>query len=279
MLHALVEIPQTEWPELRDLYEGQKKFTCAYNTIQCLIEWKTQNEELDIKIHSLDGDWRRDGTYVAIHKKPYNQVFINTLSENQERLLTALKMLNNKGNLNIFAYPERLIPTVEKFVLAEGLKKENFLADGTAWYHIDMEKAKQLPVHVPEGFTLRRLETKHAEQVNSVWPHWAPGTVIFVERMIAYNDSVGVFDSAGNLVAWSLRLPIGALGLVQVVDTHKRLGLGSLVVSEISKLIASKGLEVTAPVIFENAASRSMFEKLGFKPIDNVYWTPVPERT
>ncbi|XP_054744791.1 uncharacterized protein LOC129249154 [Anastrepha obliqua] len=278
MSHSLVEIPQDQWPELRDLYEGQKKLSCAYNTLQCLIDWKAQNEALDIKIYSLDGEWRSDGTYVAVKKKPTNYVFLNTLNENQELLLTALKLVNIKEPLLIFGYPGRLMNTVEEFFVGEDFSKETFLADGTFWYYIDKEKAKQLPVNVPEGYTLRSLETKHAEQVNSIWPHRRNDSVHFVELLIAYNDSVGVFDGAGNLVAWSLRLPIGSLGLVHVVDTHKRLGLGSLVVSHMSKLIASKGLEVTAPVVFENKPSRSMFEKLGFQTIDKVYWSVIPER-
>ncbi|XP_018793092.1 PREDICTED: uncharacterized protein LOC108971461 [Bactrocera latifrons] len=272
MANILVEIPQAEWIDLRDLYLVQKQLSSAYNTIQCLIDWKIQNEELEINIYSLNGDWRSDGTYVAIKKKPITYLFINTLSDNQERLLTALRMLKNKEPLLVFGYPERLTPTVKQFFIGRGAKEEEFEADGTAWYHIDKDKATQFALDVPEGFTLRRLDTKNAELVNSVWPHRTSNTLLFVERMITYADSVGVYDSSDNLVAWCLRLPIGSLGLLQVMESHKRLGLGSLVVCYMSKLIASKGLEVTAPVVFQNMASRSMFEKLGFKVIDNVYW-------
>ena len=31
-----------------------------------------------------------------------------------------------------------------------------------------------------------------------------------------------------------------------------------------------------APVVFDNVASRSMFEKLGFKVVDKVYWAYKP---
>ena len=46
-----------------------------------------------------------------------------------------------------------------------------------------------------------------------------------------------------------------------------------------SKLLAEKNIEVTAPVVDKNIASRSMFEKLGFSVIDKVYWVDKPATT
>ncbi|XP_067623903.1 uncharacterized protein [Eurosta solidaginis] len=275
MTHSLVEIPQAEWPALRDIYIEQKKFSNSYNTIQCLIEWKAASNEIDIKIYSLGGDWRRDGTYLAIMKEPVNYVFFNTLSDNHERLSIALNKLENEPTL-LFGYSKRLLPTVEKYIKNLGVRVEK--ANATIWFHIDKDKAKQFEVNIPEGYKHQRLELKHAEQVNSVWPHHGPGSIIFVNRLIKFNDSIGVFDKSDNLIAWSLRLPNGSLGLVQVMDTHKRLGFGSLVVKAISKLLAEKELEVTAPVLIDNIPSQKMFSKLGFKPIDEIYWALVPER-
>lgn len=66
--------------------------------------------------------------------------------------------------------------------------------------------------------------------------------------------------------------PFGAIGLLQVLESHKRLGLGSLLVRYLSKKIYEQGEAVLAPVLPENMPSRKMFEKLGFKIIDTVYW-------
>ncbi|XP_004530232.1 uncharacterized protein LOC101449533 [Ceratitis capitata] len=279
MSHSLVEIPFTHWIELRELYVGQKKLSCGYNTIQCFIEWKAQNKEVDINIFSLDGDWQRDGTFVGLIYAPLNYVFINTLSADQQRLLTALNTLKFDKPYMILAYQERLMPTVEQHFLDSGFRREDFKPHGVAWHNIEQEKALQFLADAPADFTLRRLERKHAGLVDSLWPHREPGSVAFVELLITYNESVGIFDSAGNLVAWCLILPMGALGLLQVLDTHKRLGLGNLAVRYLSKLIAAKGFEVTAPVVFQNVASRSLFAKLGFKPIGNAYFVVVPERS
>lgn len=68
------------------------------------------------------------------------------------------------------------------------------------------------------------------------------------------------------------RLPLGSLGLLQVEDSHKRRGLGQLAVKLMSKYLAEHDIKVTAPVVVTNVASRSMFEKLGFKIIDKVHW-------
>lgn len=72
------------------------------------------------------------------------------------------------------------------------------------------------------------------------------------------------------------RRPLGSLGLLRVLDTHKRRGLGNLAVRYLSKVLAEKDIEVAATVVFDNLPSRSMFEKLGFKVIDKVYWADKP---
>ena len=68
------------------------------------------------------------------------------------------------------------------------------------------------------------------------------------------------------------RLPQGSLGFLQVVESHKRKGLGNLVVRYMSKIVASKNEEVMGPVVVTNIASRSMLEKFGFTTIDHAYW-------
>lgn len=82
----------------------------------------------------------------------------------------------------------------------------------------------------------------------------------------------GIFRGLTNVSFDKYRLPLGALGLLQVENTHKRKGFGSLVVKLLSKFLAENNIEVTAPVVVKNVASRSMFEKLGFKEVDKVYW-------
>ncbi|KAL7738961.1 hypothetical protein ACLKA6_001356 [Drosophila palustris] len=81
-------------------------------------------------------------------------------------------------------------------------------------------------MHRPNpGITLRKLDVKDAPLINELWPHKFEGSVEFVKKLIVCNASAGACDADGNLIAWCLRNN-GALGLLQVVESHKRLGLG-----------------------------------------------------
>lgn len=70
----------------------------------------------------------------------------------------------------------------------------------------------------------------------------------------------------------SNRLQGGFLGALQVRKTHQRLGFGSLVTCEISRRLAALGQDVMALVSPENKPSCGMFDKLGFRVIDQCFW-------
>lgn len=53
-------------------------------------------------------------------------------------------------------------------------------------------------------------------------------------------------------------------------------GLGSAVVKTIFNQIAEQGIGVTATVKRANAASRSIFEKIGCQVIDEIHWLATP---
>lgn len=59
---------------------------------------------------------------------------------------------------------------------------------------------------------------------------------------------------------------------MQVKENHKRRGLGTLVTAAIARYIAEQGDDVMALVDKDNRASRGIFDKLGFKVVDNCYW-------
>ncbi|XP_061397713.1 uncharacterized protein LOC133333411 [Musca vetustissima] len=245
-MNKLIEIPPEKWPQLRDLYVEHKDKSCCYNTLQSFIEWINQEPSLALKIYALNSEWQTDGTYAA-HLSAFNQVFCNTLNEDLSDLITILNCFDNDNM--IAGFQHRVLPAVDKHFLDSGLTKEQ----------------------LPDNITIRDLNESNAEQVNSVWPHRSENSVEFVKMLIRLHKSVGVFED-DKLVAWVLRLPLGALGLLQVESSHKRKGFGSLVVKLMSKYLAEKNIEITAPVVDVNVASRSMFKKLGFKEIDKVYW-------
>lgn len=70
----------------------------------------------------------------------------------------------------------------------------------------------------------------------------------------------------------NIRLQAGALGALQVQESFKRRGIGSLVVTAMAKVLANKNMDTFALVGNTNESSKKMFEKLGFSRNDNAYW-------
>lgn len=64
----LVEIPQSEWMELRDLFlVNWPENHVAYHTIDNFVQWYRKESDIkNLKIYSLNGSWRSDGTYVIV---------------------------------------------------------------------------------------------------------------------------------------------------------------------------------------------------------------------
>uniref|UniRef100_A0A1I8NS10 N-acetyltransferase domain-containing protein n=1 Tax=Stomoxys calcitrans TaxID=35570 RepID=A0A1I8NS10_STOCA len=265
----LIEIPFEKWPQLRDLYQHKKDLSSSYNTLQMCINWIEKDPQLQVKIYTTSKEWHVDGTFVT--EAPITGLlFCNTLKEDFTDLVNTLNHFDNSKMVG--GHPERLMLAVEKHFLDSGLNKEQFRSDGGVWQYISREEALNFNTDLPENITTKGLDVTHAEQINRVWPHRFEGSLTFVEHLIKFNKSVGLFEGE-QLVAWCLIYPLGSLGLLQVEESHRRKGLGKLVVKIMSKYLAEQGIEVTASVVTTNSTSRSMFKQLGFKIIDTVYWT------
>lgn len=67
-IDKLVEIPTKDWIELRDIFLLRwPENHVAYHTIGNYINWFRVAPKIPhLKIYSLNGTWRSDGTYVVI---------------------------------------------------------------------------------------------------------------------------------------------------------------------------------------------------------------------
>lgn len=67
-LDKLVEILPNDWIELRDVYQlNWPDNHVAWHTINNYINWFRMEPHIKhLKIYSLNGSWRSDGTYVII---------------------------------------------------------------------------------------------------------------------------------------------------------------------------------------------------------------------
>ncbi|XP_034667480.1 uncharacterized protein LOC117900992 [Drosophila subobscura] len=271
-MDSLVEIPRGDWIKLRDLYDKQDPSSHGYMCINNYINWVKKEPELPIRILSLNGDWQKEGTFlISVEMGHKYHLFFNTLNDDLSPVTKALECLKPTNDQYLFfGYRSRFDPVI-RHIGKTFLTKELSFTDGV-WYYATKELVSTFTIEVPNGIRLDNLSIKDAETINEIWPHRHPNSVEFVRRQIQYSENVGAYDETGKLVSWCLRLPVGSLGLLQVLESHKRLGLGSLMVRALSKKINDLGESVVAPVVPENIASRTMFEKLGFRNIDKVYW-------
>lgn len=94
--------------------------------------------------------------------------------------------------------------------------------------------------------------------------------------MIDFNPNVALFNEAGEMVAWCLKLDFGSLGLLQVDENHRRKGYGEIVAKAITKKIASECNEdITSNILPTNFKSLNLFEKLGYENVDKTFWIGV----
>lgn len=63
----------------------------------------------------------------------------------------------------------------------------------------------------------------------------------------------------------------GTLGGLKTIESHSRHGYGSLVTKYVSKKVAEMGHDVYVGIYDTNTPSRALFEKLGFKLIDEEF--------
>lgn len=120
-------------------------------------------------------------------------------------------------------------------------------------------------IRCPEGFELRRLEERHAHQINAYWPKKFHDSKTYVSLIIGLIGGWGVFRIADNkLISWAVRTTLGDIGIVQTVGEYQKQGFGSLVVMRISKSIVAEDEHPTTFVPLNHEPSQLFFEKLGF---------------
>lgn len=77
-LDKLVEIPPKDWLELRDVFRLRwPENHVAWHTVNNMSNWFRMAPEIkNLKIYSLNGTWRSDGTYVIVVSFSLLEIFI-----------------------------------------------------------------------------------------------------------------------------------------------------------------------------------------------------------
>jgi hypothetical protein len=68
-----------------------------------------------------------------------------------------------------------------------------------------MQSKKKIYYSVPEGFELKSLRKEHVKKINDAWISKFKNSEKFLEDLIEFNPSMGLYDSDGELLAWNMR--------------------------------------------------------------------------
>ncbi|XP_030383774.1 uncharacterized protein LOC115631209 [Scaptodrosophila lebanonensis] len=267
--HRLISIGLDELQAFQELYKRDwptycAEFYCLDNFIRFLV---AEPEIKNLKAYSL-AEHRSDGLFIFVDRY---QLFVGSLNSTNGGVARVLQLLDWSMGFKCSSIPTRHYDALSRVVREKCLEVE--YDDITKLYFMPAARALQMELNVPSGFVLRSLRVKDAALINADWPNRHEGSLYFVKRQIKMCVNVGLYEeSTQRLVAWCLRLQGGYLGALQVRNTHKRRGFGSLVATAMALRIAGLKQDVMALVNPENNPSCSMFDKLGFQVIDHCHW-------
>ncbi|XP_060069122.1 glycine N-acyltransferase-like [Ylistrum balloti] len=131
----------------------------------------------------------------------------------------------------------------------------------------------QLP-DLPQGYSVRSLRSEDYETIiTGVW-YKDFDYVKSVKRMLLLEGlSVGIEDSSGQLVAWTLQHITGLLGMTYVIPEHRDKKLGKYItVALTQKMIAQDGC-CMAGIDDGNSVSVALHERIGFTKMEQPFST------
>ncbi|XP_058820208.1 uncharacterized protein LOC131682610 [Topomyia yanbarensis] len=241
-------------------------------TVQNYLNWLRVDSDIeDLKIFSLNGNWRNDGTFIIID---CIYIYIYNFKERNDSMERALRLLDWKRSYSICMFPERFKLSITN--IFRELKLETSLFTEDIIYYLPSDAADRLNIDLPEGYRLAPLERKHAKQINANWEFKAEAeTERFIVRLIdsGCNVTIGLFiESSDELIGWCLQSPSGEISLLSVDHRYRRKGFGALLVTAFVKRIAANGLGSYASVVLSNEPSRKLFKRLGFYEKEKVHW-------
>ncbi|XP_053673040.1 uncharacterized protein LOC128723336 [Anopheles nili] len=264
---SLVRIPTNAWDQLRDLYkEDWPRHEIAYNNVHNYIRWIEREPQISatLIVCSLNDSWRENGTYIIID---HTDVFMYTLDPTGETLRRMLLLLDwhHSYLMNMCLYRAIVLEVYRLHRLDIAFDSADVI------YYLPQQVALHFRFDLPVGLSLKHIPPQYASFIYNQWLNKSVGTEYFIERMLRWNVSMGLFcEGVREPLAWCIRTQNGALGLLGVVAPRK--GYGSLVIKAFARRLAEQGCSTYASVRCSNVASRKLFEKLGFRETGEVTW-------
>jgi GNAT superfamily N-acetyltransferase len=125
----------------------------------------------------------------------------------------------------------------------------------------------------PDG-RVRRLEPRWASTVARLWdPEWPAES--YVRSRIEGGPSAAIYED-GRPIAWALTHIVtdraGLIGMVHVLEGHRRQGLASAVVCALSRELLADTRTPALHAYADNGAALRLFPTLGFRKIKRQVW-------
>lgn len=196
-----------------------------------------------------------------------------------EKIKQGLKLLNYNKDINFMCIKKCFREVLIKFIEGEKFKKREW-DDEMPYLMLDKNEAKKFEIIVPDGFTIRSLDSCDVDRINSVWPHAASVPKNWIANIIKCNPTVGLYNQENKLIAWCLFNDRTALNALQVDPDYLRKGYGELMTKVLSKKVAEEfNYDPVCGILLSNEKSLKLFEKLGFKKFEMMTYVGIKGRS
>lgn len=130
------------------------------------------------------------------------------------------------------------------------------------------------PEAPPSRFAVRPLAPDMAGVVESLYTHDIG--IDYIKGRLSAGEMWGAFDG-GALAGFIGLHEEGSMGMLEVVPEYRRMGVGSLLIARLCRILMKKGFTPFSQFTLDNERSRALHEKLGFAISDDtVYWLEPP---
>ncbi|KAH8397831.1 hypothetical protein KR222_003515 [Zaprionus bogoriensis] len=216
-----------------------------------------------------DGDFRRYGTYVSLHRDIVQSVSFFSWQPEQTLELYACLEQTQRIEWASGALLTNVDPALCAHVKALAMQRGARGIQARECFGMVLDHAAAREAQVPElqsDFELRPLGDQDAELVHGIWPNKGEGSLAYIRALIRHNKTLGACRSdTGELIAWIFQNDFSGLGMLQVLPKAERRGLGGLLAAAMTRRIArTEQVTLTAWIVSTNFRSEALLTRIGY---------------
>ncbi|XP_065349622.1 uncharacterized protein LOC135945708 [Cloeon dipterum] len=278
-------LKQVPWHNIPKLIQSlEKKLPESIVVLQWIkthLEWRENTPGLDVKILTVDGDWK-DGSVACVadgivgSNNMYGVIYAT--AEKAEEFKSAAKtskLVDWNRVKRLSSVLQRNTQMVVEILEFQGCKPFNVVEGECYLHYISAEEAAQFKLpDLPENVRVGPLEEQHLQILCDNWRHYDPDYKPVNLHLIKHNATVGVFEKNEQgeeiLASMVLHCEYGAVGLLQTLPEYRRKGYAAIALAHISRIMGQNGYMPYGTVLTFNEMSSQLFKKFGFKQLEGV---------